>query len=125
MIALVTGAHIGLYGPLVIFNLVLLFVGSFLEPPAAILVLTPVFLPVVTALGMDPIHFGIVVAVNLSVGMYMPPFGLNLFASHSLFGVPLSSIYRGVVPFLVINLIALIVITYVPSISLLLPARAH
>jgi C4-dicarboxylate transporter DctM subunit len=125
VVALVTGAHIGLYGTLVIFNLVLLFVGSFLEPPAAILVLTPVFLPVVTALGMSPIHFGIVVAVNLSVGMYMPPFGLNLFASHSLFGAPLSSIYRGVIPFLIINLVALIVITYVPQISLLLPAWAH
>jgi C4-dicarboxylate transporter, DctM subunit len=125
VVALVTGAHIGLYGTLVIFNLVLLFVGSFLEPPAAILVLTPVFLPVVTALGMSPIHFGIVVAVNLSVGMYMPPFGLNLFASHSLFGAPLSSIYRGVIPFLIINLVALIVITYVPQISLLLPGWAH
>jgi len=125
VVALVTGAHIGLYGTLVIFNLVLLFVGSFLEPPAAILVLTPVFLPVVTALGMSPIHFGIVVAVNLSVGMYMPPFGLNLFASHSLFGAPLSQIYRGVIPFLVINLVALIVITYVPQISLALPGWAH
>ena len=125
VVALVTGAHIGLYGTLVIFNLVLLFVGSFLEPPAAILVLTPVFLPVVMALGMSPIHFGIVVAVNLSVGMYMPPFGLNLFASHSLFGAPLSSIYRGVVPFLIINLIAIIIITYVPGISLLLPAHLH
>jgi C4-dicarboxylate transporter DctM subunit len=125
VVGLVTGAHIGLYGTLVIFNLVLLFVGSFLEPPAAILVLTPVFLPVVTALGMSPIHFGIVVAVNLSIGMYMPPFGLNLFASHSLFGVPLSSIYRGVIPFLIINLIALIIITYVPSISLLLPGHSH
>jgi C4-dicarboxylate transporter, DctM subunit len=125
VVALVTGAHIGLYGTLVIFNLVLLFVGSFLEPPAAILVLTPVFLPVVMALGMSPIHFGIVVAVNLSIGMYMPPFGLNLFASHSLFGAPLSSIYRGVIPFLIINLIALIVITYVPQISLFLPTHAH
>jgi C4-dicarboxylate transporter, DctM subunit len=109
----------------VIFNLVLLFVGSFLEPPAAILVLTPVFLPVVTALGMDPIHFGIMVAVNLSIGMYMPPFGLNLFASHSLFGAPLAIIYRGVVPFLVIALIALVVITYVPSISMFLPSLSH
>ncbi len=125
VVAMVTGAHIGLFGTLVIFNCVLLFVGSFLEPPAAILVLTPVFLPVVTTLGMDPIHFGILVAVNLSVGMYMPPFGLNLFASHSLFGVPLSSIYRGVVPFLIINLVALIIITYVPAISLLLPGHAH
>jgi C4-dicarboxylate transporter DctM subunit len=125
VVGAVTGAHIGLYGTLVIFNLVLLFVGSFLEPPAAILVLTPVFLPVVTTLGMDPIHFGIVVAVNLSLGMYMPPFGLNLFASHSLFGTPLTAIYKGVIPFLIINLVALIVITYVPSISLLLPGHLH
>jgi C4-dicarboxylate transporter, DctM subunit len=125
VVGMVTASHIGLYGTLVIFNLVLLFVGSFLEPPAAILVLTPVFLPVVTALGMDPIHFGIMVAVNLSIGMYMPPFGLNLFASHSLFGAPLAIIYRGVVPFLVIALIALVVITYVPSISMFLPSLSH
>jgi C4-dicarboxylate transporter DctM subunit len=125
VVAFVTGAHIGLYGTLVIFNLVLLFVGSFLEPPAAILVLTPVFLPVVTALGMNPIHFGIVVAVNLSIGMYMPPFGLNLFASHSLFKAPLGAIYRGVIPFLIVNVVALIVITYVPAISLLLPGQAR
>jgi C4-dicarboxylate transporter DctM subunit len=57
--------------------------------------------------------------------MYMPPFGLNLFASHSLFGVRLSSVYRGVIPFLVINVVALIIITYVPAISLFLPAHAH
>jgi C4-dicarboxylate transporter DctM subunit len=125
VVALVEALHIGLFGTLIAFNLVLLFVGSFLEPPAAILILTPLFLPVVTAFGMSPIHFGIVVAVNLSIGMYMPPFGLNLFASHSLFGAPLASIYRGVLPFLAINTIALAVITYVPGISLLLPAHAR
>ena len=125
VVAAVQSAHIGLYATLFVFNIVLLFVGSFLEPPAAILILTPLFLPVVTAFGMSPIHFGIVVAVNLSLGMYMPPFGLNLFASHSLFGVPLGTIYRGVVPFLLINLIALIVITYVPAVSLFLTPHAR
>ena len=125
VVDLVQAAHIGLFGTLIIFNLVLLFVGSFLEPPAAILILTPVFLPVVTTLGMSPIHFGIMVAVNLSIGMYMPPFGLNLFASHSLFGAPLGQIYRGVLPFLVINAIALILITYIPPISLALPSLGH
>jgi C4-dicarboxylate transporter DctM subunit len=103
---------------LLVFNLVLLVVGSFLEPPAAILILTPLFLPVVSALGVNPIHFGIIMTVNLSIGLYTPPFGLNLFATHSLFQTPLGAIYRGVLPFLALNLVALMVITYVPAISL-------
>ena len=103
---------------LLVFNLLLLVVGSFLEPPAAILILTPLFLPVVSALGVDPIHFGIIMTVNLSIGLYTPPFGLNLFATNSLFQTPLGAIYRGVLPFLALNLVALMVITYVPAISL-------
>ena len=93
-------------------------VGSFLEPPAAILILTPLFLPVVSALGVDPIHFGIIMTVNLSIGLYTPPFGLNLFATHTLFQTPLGVIYRGALPFLALNLTALMLITYVPAISL-------
>ncbi len=65
---------------LLLVNLGLLLVGSFLEPPAAIMILTPLLLPVVVAAGVNPIHFGIIMAVNLSIGMYTPPFGLNLFA---------------------------------------------
>ena len=126
---LVVGAiqhwQLGRIETLVLFNLLLLVVGSFLEPPAAILILTPLFMPVVTALGVSPIHFGIIVAVNLSLGMYMPPFGLNLFASHSLFDVPLGTLYRGVIPFLGINLVALVLITYVPWISLVLLSLTH
>ena len=68
---------------------VLLIAGSFLEPPAAILILTPLLLPIVVAVGVDPIHFGIIMAVNLSIGMYTPPFGLNLFASQAVFEAPL------------------------------------
>jgi len=123
VVAGIMGWKLGVGGTLLLFNLLLLVVGSFLEPPAAILILTPLFMPVITALRVNPIHFGIIMAVNLSIGLFMPPFGLNLFASHSLFKVPLSSIYRGVLPFLVINVAALILITYIPPISLILLGR--
>jgi C4-dicarboxylate transporter DctM subunit len=103
---------------LLVINVILLFVGSVLEPPAAILLLTPLLTPIVYQAGVDPIHFGIIVTVNLAIGMFMPPFGLNLFAAHALFGTPLAALYRGVLPFLAIYLVMLIVITYVPEITL-------
>jgi len=99
-------------------NIVLLIVGSALEPPAAILVLTPLLLPLANKAGLDPIHFGLIVTVNLAIGLFLPPFGLNLFASHALFRVPLTSLYRGVLPFLVVYLLALLLITYVPAVTL-------
>jgi C4-dicarboxylate transporter DctM subunit len=105
---------------LLILNIGLLLAGSFLEPPAAILILTPLLLPIVRGVGVNPIHFGIIVAVNLSLGMYTPPFGLNLFSSQAIFNAPLSRIYLGVLPFLVVNFIALMIITYIPEISLVL-----
>jgi C4-dicarboxylate transporter DctM subunit len=101
-------------------NIGLLLAGSFLEPPAAILILTPLLLPLVRGVGVNAIHFGIIVAVNLSLGMYTPPFGLNLFSSQAVFDAPLSRIYLGVLPFLLINFIALMIITYVPAISMVL-----
>jgi C4-dicarboxylate transporter DctM subunit len=101
-------------------NVGLLLAGSFLEPPAAILILTPLLLPIVSAAGMNPVHFGIIMAVNLSIGLYMPPFGLNLFAARAIFEVPLGTIYRGVIPFVLVNFAALLIITYVPAISLVL-----
>ncbi len=101
-------------------NCGLLVAGSFLEPPAAILILTPLLLPVVQAAGVNALHFGIIMAVNLSIGLYMPPFGLNLFAAKAIFNVPMGMIYRGVLPFVVVNFLALLVITYVPAISMVL-----
>ena len=86
---------------LLIINVVLLFVGTVLEPPAAILILTPLLMPLITKAGIDHIHFGIIFTVNLAVGMFIPPFGLNLFATHALFGIPLGKLYRGVLPFIV------------------------
>jgi C4-dicarboxylate transporter, DctM subunit len=106
-------------------NAGLLVAGSFLEPPAAILILTPLLLPVVEAAGVNALHFGIIMAVNLSIGLYLPPFGLNLFAAKAIFNVPMSTIYRGVLPFVAVNFLALLVITYVPAISMALIGHAR
>jgi C4-dicarboxylate transporter DctM subunit len=95
-------------------------VGCFIDPSSAVLVLTPLLVPIVKAAGIDPVHFGIIVTVNLSIGMFTPPFGLNIFVAQSLFRVPVGRIVRGLAPFLVVQLAALAVITYVPWLSLYL-----
>jgi C4-dicarboxylate transporter DctM subunit len=120
IVATMTSLHPPVWQILLMLNLGLLLVGSFLEPPAAIMILTPLLLPVVEAAGVNPIHFGIIMAVNLSIGMYTPPFGLNLFASQAIFKQPLGSIYRGVIPFVLINFATLMLISYLPAISLVL-----
>ncbi len=112
--------HFSKWELLLCLNVGLLAAGSFLEPPAAILILTPLLLPIVEGVGVNPIHFGIIVTVNLSLGMYTPPFGLNLFSSQAIFNAPLGRVYRGVLPFLLLNFIALLIITYVPEISMVL-----
>ncbi len=119
-VASIDALHMSKWELLLILNVGLLIAGSFLEPPAAILILTPLLLPIVREAGVNPIHFGIIVAVNLSLGMYTPPFGLNLFSSQAIFNAPLSRIYLGVLPFLVLNFAALLIITYIPEISMVL-----
>lgn len=118
LVAFVSSFNLSPWVLLLIINVILLFVGSILEPPAAILLLTPLLTPIAYQIGVDPIHFGIIVTVNLAIGMFMPPFGLNLFAAHALFKTPLPELYRGVLPFLVIYLAMLMLITYVPAITL-------
>ncbi len=120
IVASINALHMSKWELLLILNAGLLIAGSFLEPPAAILILTPLLLPIVRGVGVDPIHFGIIVAVNLSLGMYTPPFGLNLFSSQAIFNAPLSRIYLGVLPFLLLNFVALMIITYIPEISMVL-----
>jgi C4-dicarboxylate transporter, DctM subunit len=116
----INALHMPKWELLLSLNVGLLLAGSFLEPPAAILILTPLLLPIVRGVGVNPIHFGIIVAVNLSLGMYTPPFGLNLFSSQAIFNAPLGRIYLGVLPFLLVNFVALMIITYVPAISTML-----
>ncbi|MBY5974351.1 TRAP transporter large permease [Ferrimonas balearica] len=101
-------------------NLLLLVIGAFLDPTSAILVLAPLLVPIATSLGVDPVHFGIVMSVNLAIGMFTPPFGLNIFVAQQVTGLPAHTLYRGVLPFVVILVLALLIITYVPALSLTL-----
>ncbi len=103
---------------LLVVNVLLLVVGCFLDPLSAILLLTPLLIPVVKALGIDTVHFGIVVMVNLAIGLFHPPFGINIFVAQSVLGIDLKMLYRGIIPFVVLYLIALALITYIPGISL-------
>jgi C4-dicarboxylate transporter DctM subunit len=105
---------------LIVINIVLLMVGCVLDPTSAILVLTPLLLPLAKLVGIDPIHFGIVMSMNIAIGMFLPPFGLNIMVSRSVLGVPLETIYRGVLPFAVVQIIALLIVTYWPELSLIL-----
>ncbi len=118
LVGWIDGMGLQTWALLLAINILLLIVGSVLEPPAAILVLTPLLTPLAAKAGLDPIHFGLIVTVNLAVGLFLPPFGLNLFASHALFKIPLTALYRGVLPFLVVYLVALGLLTYVPALTL-------
>lgn len=103
---------------LLIINIVLLIVGCVLDPSSAILVLTPLLVPIANAIGVDLVHFGIIMTVNLAIGMFTPPFGLNIFVAQALFRTPLSKIYPGLMPFIAINLLALGLVTYIPDLSM-------
>ncbi|MBI2202959.1 MAG: TRAP transporter large permease [Candidatus Rokubacteria bacterium] len=105
---------------LVAINVCLLVVGCLIDPTSATLVLTPLLVPIASAIGMDLIHFGIILTVNLSIGMFTPPFGLNVFVSQALFKAPMARIARGLAPFIAIQVAALMLVTYVPWLSLYL-----
>ena len=112
------------YSPLQFFlmlNILLLIVGCFFDPSAAILVLAPMLLPTAKALGIDPIHLGIVFTVNLVIGMFTPPFGLNIFVAQSTLGYDIKYISKCLVPYIALYIVALLIITYIPNISLWLP----
>lgn len=103
---------------LLVVNALLLAAGCFLDPLSSILLLTPLLIPVAKALGIDTVHFGIVMMVNLAIGLFHPPFGINIFVAQSVLGIDLKVIYRGIIPFVALYLAALALITYVPAISL-------
>ncbi len=102
-------------------NLFLLFLGCIMETLAAIIITVPVLLPLVKSLGIDPLHFGVVMVVNLSIGLATPPVGVNLFVASAIARISLEKISRGVWLFLVALLIPLALITYIPQISLWVP----
>lgn len=105
---------------LLLINVLLLFVGMIMDTGPAILVFTPVLLPVAEAIGVDPIHFGIIMCVNLAIGFVTPPMGANLFVASNLSKVSVFDIARKAVPFILAFLIALLLITFVPQISMFL-----
>ncbi|MFZ9177279.1 MAG: TRAP transporter large permease [Burkholderiaceae bacterium] len=106
---------------LIVVNIILLIAGNFMEPTAIILILAPIFFPIATQLGIDPIHLGIIMVVNMEIGMITPPVGLNLFVTSGITGMPLMAVVRAAMPWLSLLLIFLIIITYVPIISTFLP----
>lgn len=105
---------------LLMINVFLLLVGMVMDTTPAILILTPILLPIVTAIGLNPIHFGVMMVVNLAIGFVTPPIGVNLFVASSLTKIPVVLIARKAVGMIVLFLFALLVVTFVPVISLLL-----
>lgn len=106
---------------LLIINLLLLVAGMFIEAAAAILILTPILLPVAVELGVDPVHFGVIMVVNLAIGLITPPVGINLFVATQIANISLMKISKAVVPFIVILLVDVLLVTYLPVLSTWLP----
>ncbi|MGQ0663846.1 MAG: TRAP transporter large permease [Pseudomonadota bacterium] len=102
-------------------NVLFFVAGMFIDPNSILLVLVPTLFPAAVALGIDPIHFGLVVCLNICIGMITPPFGLDLFVASSTLDRPVEAIVAGIWPFAGVNLVVLALITYVPEISTILP----
>lgn len=109
------------WGFLIIVNLLLLAAGNFMEPSAILLIMAPILFPIATQLGIDPIHLGIIMVVNMEIGMLTPPVGLNLFVTAGITGKSMGWVIQSCLPWLVLLLGFLILITYIPQISLFLP----
>jgi C4-dicarboxylate transporter DctM subunit len=106
---------------LAVVNIILLVAGNFMEPTGIILILAPILFPIAVKLGIDPIHLGIIMVVNMEIGMVTPPVGLNLFVTSGVTGMNLVQVTKAALPWLMVLLVFLVIITYVPAISLALP----
>ena len=106
---------------LMVVNVLLLIAGMFMEPTGIILILAPILFPIASRLGIDPVHLGIIMVVNLEIGMVTPPVGLNLFVTAGITGMSIGEVVRAALPWRSVLLVFLVVVTYVPSISLWLP----
>ncbi|UOE94895.1 TRAP transporter large permease [Alkalihalobacillus sp. LMS39] len=103
---------------LLIINLLLLVVGTFMETIASIIILTPILLPIAVSAGLDPIHFGIIMIVNLSIGLITPPVGVSLFIGAQVGGTKYEALVKAIIPFLLMLIVNVLIITFIPSISL-------
>ncbi|RKY03210.1 MAG: C4-dicarboxylate ABC transporter permease, partial [Spirochaetes bacterium] len=105
---------------LLFINIFLLFVGTFLETTASLIILTPILLPLATSLGIEPIHFGIIMVLNLVIGLTTPPLGVCLFVACSIAHISLEKISRAIIPFLLTSIFVLFLVTYIPQLSLII-----
>lgn len=106
---------------LLVINLILLFIGTFMDITPAVLIFTPIFLPVVTKVGVDPVHFGIIMVVNLCIGLCTPPVGSLLFVGVSIAKISLTQVLRPLLPFFLAMIVALVLLVLFPEITLVLP----
>lgn len=106
---------------LLIMNIVLLIIGTFMDPTPAVLIFTPIFLPIALDLGMDPIHFGIMMVLNLSIGTITPPVGPVLFVGARVAKLPIENVIKPLAPFFLVTIVLLLLVTFVPAISLFIP----
>lgn len=106
---------------LIVVNILLLIAGNFMEPSAILLIMAPILFPIAMQLGIDPVHFGIIMVVNMEIGMLTPPVGLNLFVTAGITGETLGWVIRSVLPWILLLLGFLMLVTYVPQLSLFLP----
>ena len=113
----VTGGSTGIF--FIIVNIVLLIAGCFLDSTSALYIFTPLFAPVALELGIDPIHLGVVMIVNLAIGLFTPPVGVNLYVACGIGKISIEDISKGIIPCLVAMLIVLLLVTYIPAISLM------
>lgn len=107
------------YVMLLLINIALLFIGCFLDTVPAIIVMSPILLPAVVGYGVSPVHFGIIMTVNLAIGLCTPPYGCNLFVGSAVGGVKMENMMKYIVPFFIVSLFALMLITYIPALSLM------
>jgi C4-dicarboxylate transporter DctM subunit len=113
--------HVGMISFLVFVNIILIIAGAFMEPSAIIMIMVPLLLPVAMKLGINPIHFGIMITINMELGMVSPPVGLNLFVTSSLTGIPMKDVVVATLPWTATIFLGLMLVTYIPIISLWLP----
>lgn len=118
---LIIDANVGPIMFLVIVNILLLLMGQFMEPSSIVMITVPLLLPLIYALGIDPIHFGVILVVNMEIGMITPPVGLNLFVAAGMTGLSMKEVVVSSLPWVAVLFVGLILITYVPIISLWLP----
>jgi C4-dicarboxylate transporter DctM subunit len=117
-VAFVDHLDVPSWAVLLAINVLLLAVGCVLDTASSILVLTPLLVPIAKSIGVDPVHFGVIMIMNLSIGTFTPPFGINIFVGQAVLRAPLSAIYPGLAPFIAAAIAALMVVTYIPSLSL-------